>query len=910
MKKSLLILLLFISSQSLLSQNKYLDRDKEPLQKVTGIRDRAAGTHNASNIGLFFENRGKLYPRRLTQGPSGEFPINSGMHYIYRINPMIGLPGNVVQGRYTENEEFEAVGGYHNPDLSSVAFSDAPATWPETGWPIKDAQGKPIIKSQQDSYCVFDDLNNTRKQLNLKVAQTGYAYGINLAKNILFFKYDVINDSPNDYEGFYFNIYSDFDIGNVSGGDPEWSDDKVNFEKDKNFLYFYDDGLSTEWPSGKTGMMGIAFLKTPAVNGIELGITDWHYNLYDDDEDQDTIQYGIMSSAQSLYESNLSNKYFHIGNNSNIHYDDPSTLPDGGIDLVANMSSGPYNIASGDTLSFYTAIIAGSNYDEMMEYVDNAYKIMNFDFEISKPPLTPNLSGIAGDTKVTLFWDDIAEQSLDKFSGQYDFAGYRLYRSIDDGVTWEKLDEYLLNSISGLQYSYTDTKVNNGFEYWYSITAFDRGDSATASLESSKGTNTLASNLISAMPLSTPAGYTPVHSDNVEHIGNGKSNYNLTVEPVNIDSLAGNEYKVSFTYVARKEKGKLKTNVEIIIKDSTQTDMTGYGFHFLSPKTYELINLDTDEEIPPNPRTYLSDREYNLNKGLSVKLSDPDKTDTEALPKADDYISVHFGVTVVRNNADTVINKRRFLIDQAQATDDGVLFNMSKPNPVQDVSRIGGSDNIEITFNVIDEEILADKTYLISTTGHNKDLSNKTFISLIIKDSFDDTVIAEFDTLYNFDTFTFSGLEGQVDFDSSDPPNIGNVFSITSIIPQLPNILDTYNFVINGSSIDKEREIEEINDIKVVPNPYIVSSLYEPEFGELRKEPLRQIQFINLPTECTIRIFTIDADLVKTLRHNSNSGNEHWDLRAEGGREIAPGIYIYIVETVETQFMSRFAVIK
>ena len=108
----------------------------------------------------------------------------------------------------------------------------------------------------------------------------------------------------------------------------------------------------------------------------------------------------------------------------------------------------------------------------------------------------------------------------------------------------------------------------------------------------------------------------------------------------------------------------------------------------------------------------------------------------------------------------------------------------------------------------------------------------------------------------------------------------------------------------------KRHETNELVNIKVVPNPYIVSSLFEPEFGELRKEPLRQIQFINLPVQCTIRIFTIDADLVKTLYHDSNSGNEHWDLRAEGGREIAPGIYIYIVKTDKSEFMSRFAVIK
>ncbi len=83
----------FITAQEI---NKDFE-DKDPIEKILRIEDRAGGTHNASNIGLFFENRGKLYPRRITQGPSGEFPINSTKHYIYRINQMVGIPGNVVQ---------------------------------------------------------------------------------------------------------------------------------------------------------------------------------------------------------------------------------------------------------------------------------------------------------------------------------------------------------------------------------------------------------------------------------------------------------------------------------------------------------------------------------------------------------------------------------------------------------------------------------------------------------------------------------------------------------------------------------------------------------------------------------------------------------------------------------------------
>ncbi len=263
------------------------DRDREAeaaaLGKSSGVEDRAGGTHNAANIGLFFENRGKLYPRRLTQGPSGEFPIGSGKNYVYRINPMVGVPGNVIQGRYTTNEEWEAVGGYHNKSYAKVAFSDNPLSWDSTlGWPVKDSNGQPIVKSDQDSYCVYDDHNNTVRPLGVVVEQTGYAYGVKFAQNLLFFKFQISNQGPKDLDSLYFSLYCDIDIGDVSGGAPEYQDDRLDFDKANNFLYFFDDGATSEWAGGVTGFFGVTLLKTPTVNGVEPGVTDMHYNLYDD----------------------------------------------------------------------------------------------------------------------------------------------------------------------------------------------------------------------------------------------------------------------------------------------------------------------------------------------------------------------------------------------------------------------------------------------------------------------------------------------------------------------------------------------------------------------------------------------------------------------------------------------------
>ncbi|HQJ45793.1 MAG TPA: hypothetical protein PK195_04070, partial [Ignavibacteriaceae bacterium] len=266
----LIIPLLLLIQINLLSQSdKKSIEDKEPLNKILRIQDRAGGVHNASNIGLFFENRGKLYPRRVTQGPSGEFPINSGKNYIYRINQYIGIPGNVIQGRFTTNEEWEAAYGYHNSDLARIAFSDDPESWhPQLGWPVKDKDGKNVFLSDQDSYCVFNDSGNTVKILGIQVAQIGYAYGSNFAKNMLFYKYEITNTSQNTYDSLYFGLQNDIDVGNISGGDPEYADDFVDIIRDKNLIFFYDDGVSNEWPDGKTGFFGIMFLQTPKVNGV------------------------------------------------------------------------------------------------------------------------------------------------------------------------------------------------------------------------------------------------------------------------------------------------------------------------------------------------------------------------------------------------------------------------------------------------------------------------------------------------------------------------------------------------------------------------------------------------------------------------------------------------------------------
>jgi hypothetical protein len=910
MVKRIVLVLILTSLVFAQSKKEIEEKENYSFEKIFGIGDRAGGIHNASNIGLFFENRGKLYPRRITQGPSGEFPINSTKHYIYRVNPWVGIPGNVVQGLHTTNEEWEAVGGTHNNDLAQIAFSDNPATWhPVNGWPIKDADGNNLIISDQDSYCVYSDSNNSVSVLGLQVAQTGYAFGINLAKNILFYKYEITNHGQNDLSNLYFALYCDIDVGNVSGGVPEYGDDKIDFIKDRNMVYFHDDGVSSEWPGGKTGMFGISLLETPLVNGQQLGLTDMHYNLYDDDLDMDSVQYGIMSSAQSLYNSNLGSKFFHIGNNSSLHYDDPSTIPASGLDLVATLSSGPYNLNRGDTLVFITAFIAGETKDELLTYSTSAQNIVTAGFNLPKPPTRPSLGGSKGNKKAILYWDDKAEKSLDISSGIYDFEGYRLYRSNDNGRTWNKIAQFdAVNAIgddTGLQYSFTDTTVVNGFEYWYSITAYDQGNELIESLESPIGNTLEAENTVSIIPISDALGRLPVGVNSISRIGSGESNYKIDISPIDDERLTSNNYEVAFEFVPRKVRGSLETKVTLTITDSAATKPINYGMRFNSPTNFDLVNLSTTEIIRSGYNYPLGGRDVTVTgQGLRITLKDSSIATAEQRPMQGDLIAVDFSINTIKNNSEKVIEKRPFTAGQTQSTKDGIIFNIDEPDIIQSVSRIGGNDNINMSFEVTADTLIVQNIYIVSVDANGIKNGNPYVVI-----SVSGTSITA-DTVYNLGSITFNGITGKISFPGNTPPAVGNKYSVEVIKPVELDIRDKYLFDIKGSTINVDKIKNEMNRIRVVPNPYVASSLFEPEFGELRKEPLRQIQFINLPPECTIHIFTVDANLIKTINHSSTSGTAVWDLRADGGREVAPGVYIYIVKTSVSEFMERFAVIK
>ncbi len=193
--------------------------------------------------------------------------------------------------------------------------------------------------------------------------------------------------------------------------------------------------------------------------------------------------------------------------------------------------------------------------------------------------------------------------------------------------------------------------------------------------------------------------------------------------------------------------------------------------------------------------------------------------------------------------------------------------------------------------------------------------------------------IAEFDSAGNnigFNTgFDFVRLKSPVTF----PPDTTKYFYKFEI----NNLLNGWQYVYSVTAFDEgdpENKLESLessllagavkilpgtpptskDDIKVgvYPNPY-----YGTAFWDGKSERLRKIYFYNLPKECEITIYTLAGDVVKRIKHNSQSngadlrwfetfskdgkqkmsGGEHaWDLISDNDQAIATGLYLFSVK--------------
>ncbi len=82
-----------------------------------------------------------------------------------------------------------------------------------------------------------------------------------------------------------------------------------------------------------------------------------------------------------------------------------------------------------------------------------------------------------------------------------------------------------------------------------------------------------------------------------------------------------------------------------------------------------------------------------------------------------------------------------------------------------------------------------------------------------------------------------------------------------------------------------------VSQVRAVPNPYYAHSAYE------QNQFSRRIRFLNCPARCTIRIYNLAGQVVRTLeKDDANSSVLEWDTQTRNGLPVGSGVYIYHVE--------------
>ena len=112
----------------------------------------------------------------------------------------------------------------------------------------------------------------------------------------------------------------------------------------------------------------------------------------------------------------------------------------------------------------------------------------------------------------------------------------------------------------------------------------------------------------------------------------------------------------------------------------------------------------------------------------------------------------------------------------------------------------------------------------------------------------------------------------------------------------------TYDVVNRVGSASKD----DLSRVHTVPDPYYVTSAFEAT------TEAKVIQFVNLPQEAIIRIYSSSGVLVTLLEHRSQTfgGAATWNVLNRNHHVVASGVYFYHIESGNARRVGRFTVVN
>ncbi|MFH1942457.1 MAG: T9SS type A sorting domain-containing protein, partial [bacterium] len=144
-----------------------------------------------------------------------------------------------------------------------------------------------------------------------------------------------------------------------------------------------------------------------------------------------------------------------------------------------------------------------------------------------------------------------------------------------------------------------------------------------------------------------------------------------------------------------------------------------------------------------------------------------------------------------------------------------------------------------------------------------------------------ETTITESDEMQNTWNLVFWKTQWQT----------GDVIRIEYANPIIPGS-DEFTYSTHGyeNKTDEKLKKQDVHRIGVFPNPYYA-------FNPLEKNKFDKfVTFNNLPPRASIRIFTLSGHLIKRIDKDDDSPFVQWDLRNHFGRLVASGMYLVHVD--------------
>jgi len=658
----------------------------------------------------------------------------------------------------------------------------------------------------------------------------------------------------------------------------------------------------------------------------------------------ETDQIGITGSFYrpssewiSTYTDNFIWESFLVPGN----FFDPLNIVEGDYNLF--VSSGLFPLQPGQTEPISLAIIFANGpaqdpngqirKDAVIKKKGYAQQTYNNDYRFANAPYTPKLTVIPGDNKATLYWDDEAEKSFDTYIANiggngHDFEGYRIYRASDpafldskvitnaqgsptymlpvaqfdleDGIMgYDSLGfegvKFDLGDDTGLQHSWVDTDVKNGFTYYYAITSYDFGYNLggitpsecniNISLKSDGSIKSIGKNVAKVTPEAPSGGYTPPTLGSVDLIEG------FTTSEVSYEILDPNEIKDSHVYYITFEDTTISGAADTLTtKNYTLYDSTanatiidkGTNFsqnvegQFVDGFRLSFVNASKVELDASRSRW----SDLSITPFILGKYSSPRPSELQGQQKPNDY-RIDFGDVGFGTSKSFVYNR----VVYPSMPVNFKLFNVSEDK------------FIDFAFLEFDHSGPYENGWFSSNGGALADR----IIFLETKDN--DTTL--------FPTWWFYLQRVDTSVAQLVFPEPGDTAIIALLKPFLSS--DIFRFVAKKGFIDNDQAKADLDLIKVVPNPYMANALWEQRNPYSSGRGPRSIHFTHLPNQCTIRIFTVSGELVQEIQHESNmiDGTAEWDLLTKDRLSASYGVYIYHIDApgIGTK-VGKFAIIK